>query len=334
MEGILVTGGTGFTGSHLVRELHSRGHGVRVVTRSVDRARKALPPGVDLVEGDIVDERVIAKAIRGISVVYHLAAAFREAGIPDRRYREVHVAATRSLLEASRAEGVRRFVHCSTVGVLSHIANPPADETWPHNPGDIYQATKSEGEKLALEFQRLHDFPLAVARPTPIYGPGDLRLLKLFRMIARRRFVMLGSGNVYYHMVYVGDLVRGLRLLAERPQAIGEVFVLGGEKYCTLNELAALIADAVGVPRPRLHLPAWPVQLAGSVVQSICVPLGIEPPIYRRRVDFFTKSRAFSIDKARRLLGFEPKVGLEAGIRATAEWYRAQGYLPPAPLAR
>ena len=334
MEHILVTGGTGFTGSHLVRNLRSDGHRVRVVTRSLDRARKVLPADVELVEGDVADEKIIAKAVHGIGVIYHLAAAFREAGIPDTRYRDVHVASTRSLLEASRAEGVRRFVHCSTVGVLSHIANPPADETWPHNPGDVYQTTKSEGERLALKFQHAHDFPLAVARPTPIYGPGDLRLLKLFRMIARRRFVMLGSGNVYYHMIHVEDLVRGLRLLAERPEAIGEVFILGGAEYRTLNELTALIADAVGVPRPRLHLPAWPVQLAGSIVERIFIPLGVEPPIYRRRVDFFTKSRAFSIDKARRLLGFQPRIGLEAGIQATAEWYRAQGYLPPVPTLR
>lgn len=327
MEAVLVTGGTGFTGSHLVRALVRDGHPVRVIARSAERARRTLPAEVEIIEGDVADPQVVGRAVRGQEVIYHLAAAFREAGIPDSRYREVHVDATRLLLEASRAEGVRRFVHCSTVGVHSHIENPPADESWPHTPGDIYQSTKSEGEKLALDFQRQHDFPLSVARPAPIYGPGDLRLLKLFRSIARRRFAMIGSGNVFFHMVYVEDLVRGMRLQAERPEAVGEVFIFAGEEYVTLNALTAKIAAAVGVPRPRLRLPAWPFFMAGYLCEKVCVPLRIEPPIYRRRVAFFTKSRAFRIDKARRLLGYEPRVDLDTGIRTTVEWYREYGHL-------
>lgn len=326
-ERVLVTGATGFTGSHLVRALVDTGETVRVLARSADKARRMLLREVEIVEGDLTDHTTVARAVRGRDVVYHLAAAYREAALPARRYHEVHVVATTDLLEAARAEGVRRFVHCSTVGVLGHIADPPADETWPHRPGDVYQATKGEGERAALAFCRRYDFPLAVARPTAIYGPGDLRLLKLFRLIARRRFVMLGSGQVFYHMVYVDDLVRGLRLLAERPEAVGEVFILGGPEYRTLNELAALIAEAVACPPPRRHMPLAPVWWAAALCEAVCVPLRIEPPLYRRRVDFFAKSRAFSIEKARRLLGYQPQVDLTSGVRRTAEWYRAQGYL-------
>lgn len=327
MEKVLVTGGTGFTGSHLVRDLIADGVEVRVLARSAARAREALPPEAEVVEGDVTDAGAVRKAVAGTRVVYHLAAAFREAGIPDSRYREVHVDGTRHLLEAALDEDVRRFVHCSTVGVHSHIENGPADETWPHTPGDIYQETKSEGERLALAFAAEHGLPLAVARPGPIYGPGDLRLLKLFRMVARKRFVMLGSGEVFFHMVYVDDLVRGFRLLAERPEAVGEVFILAGEEYGTLNELVALIADTVEVPRPRLHLPVWPFYAAGAVCEAVCVPLRIDPPIYRRRVAFFTKSRAFTSAKAQRLLGYRPEVDLETGVQATAEWYREQDLL-------
>jgi nucleoside-diphosphate-sugar epimerase len=140
---------------------------------------------------------------------------------------------------------------------------------------------------------------------------------------------MIGSGRVFYHMVHVEDLVDGLRLLAQRPEATGETFILGGEGYRSLNELAMLIAKVVGVPPPRWHVPAWPIQMAGSVCEKICVPLGLTPPIYRRRVDFFTKSRAFSIEKARRLLGYQPKIDLERGFVETTAWYREHGYLPP-----
>lgn len=325
---ILVTGGTGFTGSRLVGSLMLDYGRVRVLTRSVSRARNVLPPGVEIVEGDIADRAVVDRATEGCEVVYNLAAAFREPGIPDRRYAEVHVDGTRHLLEASLKHGVRRIVHCSTVGVLSHIEHPPADETWAYAPGDVYQATKAEGERLALAYARERGAPVTVARPTPIYGPGDARLLKLFKLISKRRFVMLGNGEAYFHMVHVDDLVRGLRLMAEHPAAVGEIFIIGGREYRTLNEVVALIASEVGVPVPRWHLPAAPFQLLGTICERICVPLGISPPIYRRRVDFFTKSRAFSIRKAIEILGYVPEVELEAGIKETIAWYRRQGQLP------
>jgi dihydroflavonol-4-reductase len=323
----LVTGATGFTGSHLVRALVADGVPVRVIARSVERARRLLPDGVEIVEGDIADPEVIERAMRGVRTVYHLAAVYREAKHPDLRYREVNVEASRLLLEAACRASVNRYVHCSTVGVHGHIASPPADETAAYAPGDVYQATKCEAEQLALSYR--DRLPLAVARPTAIYGPGDTRRLKMFRLIAEPRFPLLGGGENYYHTVHVRDLVRGLRLLGTHSKAVGEVFILGGESYLKLSELAAIIASAAGVPAPWLRLPVRPFQIVGTLVEKLCVPLGIEPPIYRRRVDFFTKSRAFTIEKARRLLGYRPEVRLADGIRETMDWYVANGYLQP-----
>lgn len=323
----LVTGATGFTGIHLVRSLVEDGHRVRVLVRSRERAQALLAPGIEVVTAESNDPAAAARAVRGSQVIYHLAAAYREARHTDQYYWDVNVGFTKLLLDAARSEGIERFVHCSTVGVLSHIANPPADEQHPHQPADVYQRTKSEAEKLALAANR-SGIPVAVARPTAIYGPGDTRLLKMFRLIAKERFIMLGSGDIYYHMVHVDDLVAGLRLLGAHPGAVGEVFILGGERYYTLQAIVEMIARAVGVNPPRWRLPAWPFQVAGTICEKICVPLGIEPPIYRRRVDFFTKSRAFTIEKAHRLLGYAPRIDLESGIRSTVEWYRKHGYLP------
>lgn len=323
----LVTGATGFTGSHLVRSLVGDGHRVRVLVRSAERAQALLGPGIEVVTGDIIDPAAVGNAVRGSQVIYHLAAAYREARHTDQYYWDVNVGSTTLLLDAARTEGVERFVHCSTVGVLSHIANPPADEQHPHQPADVYQRTKSEAEKLAFAAHG-SGISVTVARPTAIYGPGDTRLLKMFRLIANRRFIMLGSGDIYYHMVHVDDLVGGLRLLGSHPRAIGEVFILGGERYYPLRTIVGMIARAVGVKPPRWRLPAWPFQAAGTVCERICIPFGIEPPIYRRRVDFFTKSRAFTIQKAQRLLGYAPRIELESGIRSTVEWYRRHGYLP------
>jgi nucleoside-diphosphate-sugar epimerase len=283
---------------------------------------------VEIIVGEGNDRAAIARAVEGSDVVYHLAAAYREAKFTDQYYWDVNVGLTSLLLDAAQAEGVRRFVHCSTVGVMSHIANPPADEQHPHQPADIYQYTKSEAEKLALSAHVQRGIPVTVARPTAIYGPGDMRLLKMFRLIADGRFVILGFRDIYYHMVHVDDLVSGLRLLGEHPQAVGEVFILGGERYYKLRAIVDLIARAVGTRPPRWRLPAWPFQVAGTICERICIPLGIEPPIYRRRVDFFTKSRAFTIEKAKRVLGYAPQIDLETGISTTVEWYRRHGLLP------
>ena len=323
---VLVTGATGFTGGHLVRSLMADGHRVRVIVRSAARAA-ALPAGVDVREADITDPRGVAQAVQGVGTIYHLAAAYREASHREEGYWEVNVGATRTLLEAASAAGIERFVHCSTVGVHGHVAHPPADESAPYSPGDPYQRTKCEAEILALTYARDRGVPVTVARPTAIYGPGDTRLLKMFRMIARGIFVALGRRDIYYHMVFVDDLVAGLRLLGTHPAAVGEVFILGDSRYYLLTTITGMIADLLGVRRPRLRLPARPFQIAGSICEAICVPLGIEPPIYRRRVDFFTKSRAFSIAKAQRLVGYEPQVPLETGLRRTLEWYIRGGHL-------
>jgi dihydroflavonol-4-reductase len=323
---VLVTGATGFTGGHLVRSLLADGHRVRALVRSAARAA-SLPAGVDVREADITDPRAVSKAMDGVGTLYHLAAAYREASHREEGYREVNVGATRNLLEAASAHGIERFVHCSTVGVHGHVANPPADESAPYSPGDPYQRTKCEAEILALTYAREQGLPLAVARPTAIYGPGDTRLLKMFRMVAKGTFIMLGKRDIYYHMVFVNDLVAGLRLLGTHPKAVGEVFILGGERYETLSTITGLIARLLGVRAPWLRLPARPFQIAGSLCEAICVPFGIEPPIYRRRVDFFTKSRAFTIAKARRLLGYQPQVPLEAGLRTTLDWYIRSGQI-------
>jgi nucleoside-diphosphate-sugar epimerase len=218
-------------------------------------------------------------------------------------------------------------VHCSTVGVHGDIDHPPATEDAPLKPGDIYQVTKLEGERIGRAAADDTGMELVIARPTGIYGPGDRRLLKLFRGVARRRFPILGSGRIFYHLTHVEDLIDGFRLCASVPQAAGRTYILAGPEVTTLNELVSIVASQAGVPAPRLHLPVWPFWTAGAVCEALCTPLGIEPPLYRRRVDFFTKSRAFDISRARAELGYDPKVRLRDGIARTLAWYRNAGWL-------
>ena len=167
---------------------------------------------------------------------------------------------------------------------------------------------------------------VTIARPTGIYGPGDRRLLKLFRGVVRG-YPILGRGEIYYHLTYIDDLVEGFRLCGEHPAASNRTYILAGGEVTTLNELVALVAHVADVSPPRLHLPVWPFWIAGALCEAVCVPLGLEPPIYRRRVDFYTKSRAFDIARARREIGYAPRVGLREGIARTLDWYRQRGWL-------
>ena len=328
---VLVTGATGFTGGHLATHLIDHGDEVRALVRSRSRERFERSPlpakGVIAFDGDLMDAASVRRAVDGVEVVYHIAATYREAGQPDSAYRAINVEGTRNILEAAKAAQVRRVVHCSTGGVHGHIENPPANEDAPFNPGDVYQDTKLAAEQLAREFGAANGLDVVVARPIGIYGPGDRRFLTMFRGLARGRFPMIGNGQAFYHLTFIDDLVAGFRLCGTVPAAAGRTYILAGPRFTTLEQLVQLVANELRVAPPRVHLPVWPFYTAGLLCELVCVPLRIEPPIYRRRVDFYTKSRAFDTTRARSELGYAPKVDLEEGIKRTADWYRSEGLL-------
>jgi len=323
----LVTGATGFTGGHLARHLRRKGDTVRAIVRDPARARDLAADDIEVVTGDLQDAASLERAMAGVDVVYNIAALYREAALPATAYRLVNADAVATIVRTARAAGVSRVVHCSTVGVHGDIAHPPANEDAPLSPGDVYQETKVLGETLARAAAVETGMPLVIARPTGIYGPGDRRLFKLFGEIARGRFVMLGSGRNFYHLTFIDDLCAGFRLCGTVPAAAGQTYILGGAEVPTLADIVRVTAELAGVRGPRLRLPVWPVWLAGAACEAVCRPLGIEPPLYRRRVDFFRKSRAFDISRARRDLGFAPEVPIREGIRRTLEWYREHRWI-------
>jgi nucleoside-diphosphate-sugar epimerase len=285
---------------------------------------KAL--GVECRTVDIRDADDVNKNFVDVNRVYHIAAAYRSEHADHGEFRAVNVDATRHLLDAADRTGVERFVHCSTVGVQGEIEEPPASEDYRFKPGDHYQQSKLDGELLALNYARA-GLPVSVVRPVGIYGPGDTRFLKLFRPIQRGRFVMIGDGDVLYHMTYIDDLVDGFILAGERPEALGEVFTIGGPEYTSIRELVDAIANVLERRPPRLRVPFRPVYWASVVCDSLCRALNVSPPLYPRRVEFFELDRAFSTDKAQQLLGYRPKVRLPDGLARTAAWYKDEGLI-------
>lgn len=326
MKKILVTGATGFTGGYLCKRLVKDGEQVVAFVRASSNTQLLVELGVECRVVDICDAQSVNDNFSDIDRVYHIAAAWRTEHADRDEFHRVNVEASRNLLEAAKAADVKMFVHCSTVGVQGDITDPPADEEYRFQPGDHYQQTKLDGELLARDYFS-NGLRGAVFRPVGIYGPGDTRFLKLFRPVNKGTFVMVGSGKTLYHMTYIDDLIDGIILVGTREEALGEVFTLAGGEYTTLAELVNTIADALKKPHPKLRVPFYPVYIASIICDRVCRTLGIEPFLYPRRVEFFYKDRAFDISKAKRLLGFEPKVSLKEGLKKTAQWYQNEGLL-------
>jgi nucleoside-diphosphate-sugar epimerase len=324
----LVTGGTGFTGSHLVRRLIARGDEVRVLDAAPGIFHDDLVRlGAHITLGSVTDATIVDRLVAGTDVVFHLAAAFRQINLPRRTYWEVNCQGTRLVAEACLRHQVRRLVYCSTQGVHGHVTRVPGDESSPIAPEDYYQQTKYEGELALWEVAR-QGLEATVLRPMGIYGPGDPgRFRMLFRAVRGGRFLMFGDGEVFYHPCYIDNLVDAFELAAVHPKAVGETYLIGDDRYVTLNELVRATGRALDLDVRVRYLPYRPLWLAAALCEGVCLPLGFEPPLFRRRAEWFRQTRAFSIDKARNALGFEPKVALDEGLRRTGAWYREHGYL-------
>lgn len=331
---LYLTGGSGFIGSRLAHYAVERGYPVTVtsaVNNDAERGRiESLErAGLTVAVVALDDEAGLARSLAGHDIVIHLAAAQHEAQAPESHFRRVNVEGTRRLLECSVRAGVRRFVHGSTIGVYGAARDGVLDETSPLAPDNPYGRTKAEAEPVVRSFA--DRIETSIVRISETYGPADLRLLKLFRAIERGRYLTLGNGANEHQLIYVDDLAEGLLAAARSPRAVGETFVLAGEERLTTDAMAQAIAAALGIARTPPHVPLWPFAAGAVLCEALCKPLGMKPPLNRRRLDFFRKSFRFSTAKARERLGFTPRISFAEGARRTAEWYRANGMLRPAP---
>jgi nucleoside-diphosphate-sugar epimerase/2-polyprenyl-3-methyl-5-hydroxy-6-metoxy-1,4-benzoquinol methylase len=328
---VLITGGTGFIGSRLAEQCLTYGERVRVLGQTntpaeAEAGERLARRGADVILGSVLDRRIVEDAAAGVDLVYHLAAAQHEAGVPDGWFWDVNVEGTATVLEASIHAGVRRLVHGSTIGVYGAASGALLDEQSPTRPDNIYGITKLEAERLVRRSDAR--LPVVVVRISETYGPGDRRLLKLFRAIQRGAFVMIGRGVNRHHPVYVDDVIEGLRLAAVTPSARGGLFLLAGPEVLTTAQMADVVARQLGRRRAaRLRLPLAPVSLLAAGVEVGARAAGRRPVLHRRRIDFFTKSFALSLQRSKDVLGFIPQVGFESGVAATLAWYRERGEL-------
>jgi dihydroflavonol-4-reductase len=329
---LFVTGAAGFIGGALFRRLVAYGLDVTGSVLFEKEAATMRAEGFQIEILDLTSNESWAPFVENVDIVFHIAATFQEVEKSEDYYEKANNHAVVKLAKAANEAGVERFVHCSTVGVHGDVKQIPCTEKTPFNPMDIYHKTKLRGELALLEYAKtLGDDGMVVTvnRPAMVYGPGDTRMMKLYQGIFNRRFVMIGSGETLAHLGYIEDQVDSLILCAGRPRSDVhmEAFNIASGQPITLNEMTRMIAAEGNVRLPSWHVPVWTIWSAALLCEILWKPFGARPPLFRRRVGFFTHNRAFDIGKAREKLGYDPKWQEKDGLVEAIKWYRQEDYL-------
>ncbi|HEY6460135.1 MAG TPA: NAD-dependent epimerase/dehydratase family protein [Polyangiaceae bacterium] len=316
IEGAAIVGARGFLGAHLVRGFEARGARVLPVVRSVDDRSPADARSLEALVADPAD-------LRGLDVVVHAATVRSGTGVNAATLRAANLDVTERALRAAATAGVPRFVLLSTVGVYGFPARLPVTEEHPYGPRTAYAASRVELEMRARRTARELGIDLVTVRPTRVYGPGDRDgfLERLAGVIRAGLYRVVGGGDNVLHHTHVDDVVEGVWLAASRDEARGDHFILAGPETTTLAELSERVAAAVGRPLPRRRIPSGLVRALATVV-DVAANRGIAftssgPPLYHAKLDELTLPLCFDVAKARRRLGFAPRVGYDEGIART-----------------
>jgi len=323
----LITGATGFVGGHLAEACVPRGLRVRALARAGSDASLLEHLGIELQRGDVTDERAVRRAVEGIDTIVHCAAKVGDWG-PVEEYRAVNVAALRTLLDACSGRPLRRFVHLSSLGVYPARHHYGTDETapLPQSHVDGYTQTKVESEQLALDYHRRHGVPVVVLRPGFIYGPRDRTVLpELIENLRQRRVRWLGGGRRAMNTIYVANLVDAIFLALETPNAVGQVYNLTDGEAISKRRFIEALVKGLKLPEPRpLSVPVWLARIAAGVMEkwSRLRNSPRAPLLTQARVKFLGLNLDFSIEKAKRELGYQPRFTFDQGMKETLAWYR------------
>lgn len=318
MATIFVTGGTGLVGSHAIEEALKRGHRVKALVRAGSDTRWLDQWGVEKVLGDLEDPESLRKGCEGADWVFNCAAKVGDWGTLE-EFRRLNVRALGLLLDAAVDEGVARFVHVSSLGVYEGRDHHGTDETVPPavNALDGYTRSKIEAEELVLKYQREKGLAAAVVRPGFIYGPRDRTVLpKLLNALRTGRFRYFGSGDQLLNCIYVKNLVHAIFLAAESPSAVGEVFNVTDGEPVSKKRFVGSVARLAGLPEPRRKIPLWLARMLANLLERRAIrKKATEPPLVNKaRYKFLGLNLDYSIEKARKVLGYQPPYPFDRGI--------------------
>lgn len=318
-----ITGASGFIGSHLLEALIKNNWKVRALSHKSPISESA---NCVIIHGDIGDYHLLKEAMTDVNICFHLASSLGASLIKKDEFFRVNKVGTETILQAARYAGVKRIVHFSSAGVFGKVQKDEiADEAYPLNPKDIYDKTKLEGERVAIQHAR-EGMDVVIIRPGWVYGPGDKRTFKLIKAIAKGRFIFVTRGHALQTPVYVEDLIHGIFLCAEKARP-GEIYHLAGDEVLTVREIVETIASALEKTIPRFSVPLFPVKLAAWPMEKTFRLLNKESPLTMGKLAFFTNPKPLSIQKAKKDLFYSPKTDFKRGMTQTISWYKEHNWL-------
>ena len=316
----LLTGATGFIGRQVQALLIERGYCFRILVHRTGTSLHA----VDCFKGDLTNPSACRQAMNGASLVIHAAGEKRD----PRRFWPVNVQGTQNLLAAAMDEGVERFVHISSVGVIGADPLEPKvlDEDTPCHPQNDYERSKVEAERLVRQ-AAAQSLPVTILRPANVFGDRDPErgLLTLARSVRQGRFAYIGGRDVICNYVFVEDVAYAILALAEHPNAVRRTYHLSDA--CTLGEFVDTLADELGVTRPSLQLPNSVARLVRVALRSVRRLPWLSNSSAFDRLVALNNQASFATSRLAEELGFEYPVGWRLGLRRMVEWYRSQGEL-------
>jgi|Deesub1362A_J573_1020465.scaffolds.fasta_scaffold07777_2 nucleoside-diphosphate-sugar epimerase len=326
----LITGGTGFIGRHLVKRLREVGYLCRCLVRNRKKGDELKTWGVEIIYGDVREKASLHGIAQDIDVVYHLAAIGHISAVSRaayQKFREVNVEGTRNLAEECAQYKIKKFVHFSSTAAIGITEVPLIDETTECKPVTPYQCSKWESELVVLSLWRNRRLPVVILRPSMVYGPGGKgEFLKLCRLMVRGLFPRVGRGMNLMPMVYVDDVVQAA-LLAGEKGVPGEVYLITSARSFSMDEIRQMVLKCLGIKRPYPYLPYPLAMLSAYAIEILYSLFGCTPIVTHYNIASIVRNRILSIEKAKRELGYEPRISLEEGVRRTLEWYKVKGLL-------
>jgi nucleoside-diphosphate-sugar epimerase len=324
----LVTGASGFIGGRLAERLATEeGVHVRALVRNTRKAVRLGKLPVEIVQGDLLDQQSLSRAVEGCDLVFHCAALVRETGIKKEFY-QTNVEGTKNILEAAVHAGIKKFIHMSSVAVYG--LNPPdgTDEKTPYQPcGNLYCDTKIASEEIVWAYHRERKLPVVVIRPTNVYGPhSNPWTLRPVKLINSGQMMLINDGTGLCNYVYIDNLIDATLLATKRDESVGHAYIITDGVAIPWKEFFGCYAQMAGKPHMR-SVPEVLGKLVALGMELTSKFTGKQPKITRQAVGFLTRKARFSIDKARRELGYQPRLSLKEGMRITEQWLREEGHL-------
>ena len=328
---VLVTGGTGFVGGHLVPELLKHGYGVTCFVRDIRKGEdlKRKYPNINIIQGDVTKPETLKGISEDIDYVIHLAAMGHVSAVTEESFRKfvgINEIGTKNLIEEfMTSKQLKKFIHFSSTAAMGPALSPILDEKSAPNPQTPYQQSKYRSEQIVIKAFKNEQFPSLILRPCMIYGPGGYgEFHKFCRLMKKGVFPKVGLGKNLTPLVYVKDVVSATVLALENG-CLGQTYIIASNTSIPMDELRYNIVKNIGVKSPYIFVPSFLALFGATLVEKIFPLLGKEPIVTYQNIKSTIVDRTFNINKAKTELGYMPVYSFEKGIANTIRWYKSQG---------